>query len=93
MRRYDPLRDTLTVNITQRGVLTLPKSIRNRYKLKPGDSLTLLDVDGVLILSPLRSEIDLLADRISKALVEKGETLDSVLRTLREEREKSAQKD
>jgi len=87
------LRDTLTVNITQRGVLTLPKSIRNRYKLKPGDSLTLLDVDGVLILSPLRSEIDLLADRISKALVEKGETLDSVLRTLREEREKSAQKD
>ena len=84
------MRDTLTVNITQRGVLTLPKSIRTRYKLKPGDSLTLLDVDGVLILSPVRSEIDLLADRISKALIEKGETLDSVLRTLREERQKSA---
>jgi AbrB family looped-hinge helix DNA binding protein len=93
MRRYDPLRDTLTVNITQRGVLTLPKSIRNRYKLKPGDSLTLLDVDGILILSPLRSEIDLLADRISKTLIEKGETLDSVLCTLREERDKSAKKD
>ena len=87
------MRDTLTVNITQRGVLTLPKSIRNRYKLKPGDSLTLLDVDGILILSPLRSEIDLLADRISKALIDKGETLDSVLRTLREERQKSAKKD
>ena len=84
------MRDTLRVNITQRGVLTLPKSIRKRYKLKPGDSLTLLDVDGVLILSPVRSEIDLLADRISKALIEKGETLDSVLRTLREERQKSA---
>ena len=84
------MRDTLRVNITQRGVLTLPKSIRTRYKLKPGDSLTLLDVDGVLILSPVRSEIDLLADRISKALIEKGETLDSVLRTLREERQKSA---
>ncbi|MGB7292218.1 MAG: AbrB/MazE/SpoVT family DNA-binding domain-containing protein [Thermodesulfobacteriota bacterium] len=87
------MRDTLTVNITQRGVLTLPKSIRKRYKLKPGDSLTLLDVDGVLILSPLRSEIDLLADRISKALIDKGETLDSVLRTLREERKESAKKD
>ena len=87
------MRDTLTVNITQRGVLTLPKSIRNRYKLKPGDSLTLLDVDGILILSPLRSEIDLLADRISKTLIEKGETLDSVLCTLREERDKSAKKD
>ena len=87
------MRDTLTVNITQRGVLTLPKSIRNRYKLKPGDSLTLLDVDGILILSPLRSEIDLLADRISKTLIEKGETLDSVLCTLREERDTSAKKD
>jgi hypothetical protein len=50
-------------------------------------------VDGILILSPLRSEIDLLADRISKTLIEKGETLDSVLCTLREERDKSAKKD
>jgi bifunctional DNA-binding transcriptional regulator/antitoxin component of YhaV-PrlF toxin-antitoxin module len=74
-------------------VLTLPKSIRNRYKLKPGDSLTLLDIDGVLVLSPLRSQIDLMADRISRALIEKGETLDSMLNRLREEREMNAKKD
>ena len=85
--------DTMTINITQRGVLTLPKSIRNRYKLNPGDSLTLLDIDGVLVLAPLRSEIDLLADRISRALLEKGETLDSMLIRLREEREMHARKD
>jgi len=83
----------MTINITQRGVLTLPKSIRNRYKLNPGDSLTLLDIDGVLVLAPLRSEIDLLADRISRALLEKGETLDSMLIRLREEREMHARKD
>lgn len=85
--------DTLRVNITQRGVLTLPKSIRNRYKLKPGDSLTLLDVDGVLVLTPIRSEIDFLADRITGALLEKGETLNSILRRLREERERNDKKD
>lgn len=85
--------DTLTINITQRGVLTLPKSIRKRYKLKPGDSLTLLDVDGVLVLSPLRSEIDLLADRITYSLIKEGETLDSILRSLRKERERNARKD
>jgi AbrB family looped-hinge helix DNA binding protein len=83
------LEDTITININRRGVLTLPKSIRNRYKLKPGDSLTLLDIDGVLVLSPLRSEIDLLADRISKSLLEEGETLESILNSLREEREKN----
>jgi len=87
------LPDTLRVNITQRGVLTLPKSIRNRYKLKPGDSLTLLDVDGVLVLTPIRSEIDFLADRITGALLEKGETLNSILRRLREERERNDKKD
>ena len=84
------MQDTLTVNINRRGVLTLPKSIRTRYKLKAGDSLTLLDVDGVLVLSPLRSEIDLLADRISKSLIEEGETLESILPLLREERKKNA---
>jgi AbrB family looped-hinge helix DNA binding protein len=87
------LPDTMTINITQRGVLTLPKSIRNRYKLKPGDSLTLLDVDGVLVLSPLRSQIDLMADRISRAFIEKGETLDSMLNRLREQREMNDKKD
>ena len=85
--------DTMTVNITQHGLLTLPKSIRNRYKLKPGDSLTLLDVDGVFVLSPLRSEIDLLADRINKSIIEEGETLESMLRSLREERERNGKKD
>ena len=87
------MEDTITININRRGVLTLPKSIRNRYKLKPGDSLTLLDVDGVFVLSPLRSEIDLLADRISNSLIKKGETLDSMLRSLRKERERNAKKD
>ncbi|MEE9213781.1 MAG: AbrB/MazE/SpoVT family DNA-binding domain-containing protein [Thermodesulfobacteriota bacterium] len=85
--------DTITANINQRGVLTLPKSIRNRYKLKTGDSLTLLDIEGIHILSPLRSEIDLLADRITKSLIEEGETIENTLRLLAQEREKYAKKD
>jgi len=90
---YNSLPDTITANINQRGVLTLPKSIRNRYKLKPGDSLTLLDIEGILVLSPLRSEIDLLADRITKSLIEEGETIENTLRLLAQEREKYAKKD
>lgn len=85
--------DTITANINQRGVLTLPKSIRNRYKLKTGDSLTLLDIEGIHILSPLRSEIDLLADRITKSLIEEGETIENTLRLFAQEREKYAKKD
>jgi len=78
--------DTITVQVAQRGVVTLPKSICEAYGLQPGDTLTLLDLGGVLLLSPRRSEIDALADRITQALIGRGETLESMLYALREER-------
>jgi AbrB family looped-hinge helix DNA binding protein len=85
--------DTVTVLIAQRGLVTLPKSIRERYNLRPGDRFTLLDLGGVFVLSPQSSEIDALADRITQALTERGETLESMLRVLREERERYDKED
>ena len=79
--------NALNVQIGQRGVITLPKKLRERYNLQPGDEVTILDLDGVFILSRRRSEIDALADQITQALTEEGETLESMLTALREERE------
>ena len=79
--------DTITVQLAQRGVLTLPKSLRESYNLQPGDSFTLLDLGGVFVLSPLHSEIDALAERLTYSLTERGETLETLLQALREERE------
>ena len=61
--------DAVTVQMTQRGVVILPKSLRERYKLRPGDRFTLLDLGGVFVLTPRRSEIDALADQIGRAHV------------------------
>ena len=69
--------EAITLQLAQRGELTLPRSVRDRYDLRPGDFLTLLDLDGVLVLSPRNPEVDLLADRITQYLTEKGETLDT----------------
>ena len=82
--------DTMTVRMAQRGVVTLPKVLRENYGLRPGDTFTLLDLGGVFVLSPRRSEIDALADRLTSALAERGETLESMLQTMREERERYA---
>ena len=82
--------DTLTVKMAQRGVVTLPKVLRENYNLRPGDTFTLLDLGGVFVLSPRRSEIDALADRLTDALTERGETLESMLQAIREERERYA---
>ena len=78
--------DTLNLQMAQRGLLTLPKVLRETYNLKPGDQFTLLDLGGVFVLSPRASEIDDLADRVTQELVEKGESLETMLHILREER-------
>lgn len=78
----------MTVQVAQRGVVVLPKPLRQAYGLKPGDRLTLLDLGGAFILSPQASEVDALAERISGMLAQEGQTLESMLQVLREERER-----
>jgi bifunctional DNA-binding transcriptional regulator/antitoxin component of YhaV-PrlF toxin-antitoxin module len=80
--------DTMSLQLAQRGVVILPKVLRERYQLQAGDEFTLLDLDGVFVLSPRRSRIDALTREITQALLEQGETLESMLQVLREERER-----
>jgi len=81
------MNDTIALKLGQRGVLTLPKTIRETYGIETGDEFTLLDLGGVFVISPRRSEIDVLANQITEALVNQGETLETMLLALREERE------
>ncbi|MCH8339717.1 MAG: AbrB/MazE/SpoVT family DNA-binding domain-containing protein [Chloroflexi bacterium] len=84
---------TYTLQIGQRGVLTFPKSVREAYKMQPGDPITLLDLGGVFVLSPRLSDIDDLSARITESLVEKGQDLESMLKVLREQRERYGDQD
>jgi AbrB family looped-hinge helix DNA binding protein len=76
----------MDLQMAQRGVITIPKSLRESYGLQPGDTFTLIDLGGVFVLSPRRSEIDAIADRIAEQWTEDGETLETMLQALREER-------
>lgn len=79
---------SITLHVAQRGLITIPKALREAYDIQPGDALTLLDLGGVFVLTPKPSEVDALADRIAEELRDKGETLESMLYALREERER-----
>ena len=79
---------SMTLHVAQRGLITIPKSLREVYGLQPGDALILLDLGGVFVLSPKPSQVDELADRIAADLQYKGESLESMLQALREERER-----
>jgi bifunctional DNA-binding transcriptional regulator/antitoxin component of YhaV-PrlF toxin-antitoxin module len=80
--------DSIELQMAQRGVITIPKALRETYSLEPGDTFTLIDLDGVFVISPRRSGIDEIADRIAEQWSEQGETLESMLEALREERER-----
>jgi bifunctional DNA-binding transcriptional regulator/antitoxin component of YhaV-PrlF toxin-antitoxin module len=43
---------TTTIQIRGRGTLTLPASLREKYRLGEGDPLTVVDLDGAVLLSP-----------------------------------------
>jgi len=77
-----------TVQMTDRGVITLPKKLRDAYRLRGGANLTLLDLGGVFVLNPQPSRIDALADQVAEQWTADGQTLETMLQALREERER-----
>ncbi|MBM4459516.1 MAG: AbrB/MazE/SpoVT family DNA-binding domain-containing protein [Chloroflexi bacterium] len=77
---------TFTLQVAPRGLVTLPTEVRRAHNIQPGQQMTLLDLDGVFVLSRQPSQVDALADRIAEELTARGETLESMLQTLREVR-------
>lgn len=80
--------DSMILQMAKRGVITIPQRLRETYGMQPGDTFTLVDLGGVFVLSPRRSEIDVLAERIGAQWTEDGETLEIMLQALREERDR-----
>ncbi|MDO9129838.1 MAG: AbrB/MazE/SpoVT family DNA-binding domain-containing protein [Anaerolineales bacterium] len=82
------MNSTFSIQVVRRGVITLPKELREANRIQEGDTLTLIDLgDGVFVLSPRRSRVDEVADRLATQWQGAGESLESMLKTLREVRE------
>ncbi|CUS04992.2 protein of unknown function [Candidatus Promineifilum breve] len=75
-----------TVQVRQRGSLTLPADLRERYGIEPGDTFRLLDLDGIFVLTPMTPMVPELAWEIERARVEAGLDTAALLTALREER-------
>lgn len=53
------MRSSMTVDITRmsrNGQVVIPKEIRDRLGLQPGEALIASDVEGRIVLAPARSE-------------------------------------
>jgi len=77
-----------TVQVRDRGVLTLPAELRGKYGIRSGDTFRLVDLDGIFVLTPMVPMVPELAREIERARIEAGLSTDDLLRSLREQRER-----
>ncbi|MBU2611967.1 MAG: AbrB/MazE/SpoVT family DNA-binding domain-containing protein [Chloroflexi bacterium] len=81
------------IQMRSKGTFTLPAEMRRKYGVNEGDFFTIVDLgDGDFLFKPYRSRVDELADTIRTELESRGETLESMLTTLREVRKEYAVK-
>jgi len=77
-----------TLQVRQRGVLTLPAELRNKYNIQSGDTFRLVDLDGIFVLTPMVPLVPELAREIERARIEAGLSIEELLAGLRQQRER-----
>lgn len=78
-----------TVQVRQRGTVTLPAELREKYGIESGDTFRLVDLDGIFVLTPMVTMVPELAREIERARVEAGLSIEELLANLREQRERT----
>lgn len=78
----------VTIQVRQRGVLTLPAELREQYNIQEGDTFSLVDLDGIFVLTPMMPMVPELVREIKRARSEAGMSLNELLKGLREQRER-----
>lgn len=80
---------TNTIQVRKKGTFTLPMDLRTKYGVDEGDVFTLIDLgDGSFLLIPLISQVNRLGDRVAEILSSEGVSLEDLLSTLDDERER-----
>jgi bifunctional DNA-binding transcriptional regulator/antitoxin component of YhaV-PrlF toxin-antitoxin module len=76
-----------TLQLRQRGNLTLPADLRSKYGIQPGDALHLIDLGGIFVLAPATPLVGELSREIEQARLDAGLTMDELLKGLQQQRE------
>lgn len=76
------------LQIRKRGTLTLPASLRQKYRLEEGDPLTLVDLKEGIFLSPKRSLLPKLSSEIEKLRKKYNVSLEELVKGVAEQRKR-----
>jgi bifunctional DNA-binding transcriptional regulator/antitoxin component of YhaV-PrlF toxin-antitoxin module len=78
----------LTIQVRERGVVTLPAELREKYNIENGNIFRLVDLDGVFVFVPMVPMVPELAREIERARLESGLSIEELLKDLRKQRER-----
>jgi bifunctional DNA-binding transcriptional regulator/antitoxin component of YhaV-PrlF toxin-antitoxin module len=77
-----------TIQVRKRGTITLPVTLREKYRLEEGDPITLVDLGEGVYLSPKRSLLPKLAQEIERLMEKHGVSTEELIEGVAEQREK-----
>lgn len=78
----------LTIQVRERGVVTLPAELRDKYNIKNGNIFRLVDLDGIFVFVPMVPMVPELAREIERVRLESGLSIEDLLQDLRKQRER-----
>ena len=78
----------LTIQVRERGVITLPAELREKYNIENGNIFRLVDLDGIFVFVPMVPMVPELANEIERIRLEAGLSMDELLDDLRKQRER-----
>jgi bifunctional DNA-binding transcriptional regulator/antitoxin component of YhaV-PrlF toxin-antitoxin module len=82
-----------TIQVRQQGELILPAELLDKYGIRSGDTFRLVDLDGVIVLTPMAPSVSELAREIERMREKAGLSIEELLASLREQRERRGQGD
>ena len=77
-----------TIQVRERGVVTLPAELREKYNIENGKIFHLVDLDGIFVFVPMVPMVPELANEIERIRLEAGLSVDEFLDDLRKQRER-----
>jgi len=75
------------VQVRERGTITLPAEVRKRHGIAIGDTFTIVELDGMLLLVPMIMMVPELAAELERARIDAGLSLEDLIAGVREQRE------
>ncbi|HUF38507.1 MAG TPA: hypothetical protein VMN57_08290 [Anaerolineales bacterium] len=76
----------IVIQVRDRGMITLPGEIREKYGIENGAIFRLVDLDGTFVLTRMSPMVSELANEIEQARLAAGLNIEELLQDLRGQR-------